>query len=663
MDAQESSDDDDDDDSEGDAEINAIYRLELSEETRTAYQSRIRHFVAYLRRTDPDLVLSDDAFDVQRLHIRQFQFFLLVKQDIDQVSFSALENYRTALVFAFHEAKVTMPLHWPKKLKRFYRGLRRKEAQEIQDGKRSLGSQRQAMPHRVLVWLCEYFIHQGNIFAWAYLTLAWSSMARTSSVANIHLGHLEPLQDSLGLHVPKSKADQGGLRAKIAWAIFANPGDFRQCPITALAALLLLDELRSTGDEKLFMGSNQERRFARALEAALGSESGKALMREVGRAPGSIVPHSSRKGSAAFASGGTTHASSFLATTLRGGWSLGDVLGRYFSYDFAMDALLGRILVGLDISSVSFASLPPHFKHDMVPDTVLLRCFPAYRSRPQFLGVLRFVLPSLVHHRQSLLALLPKKHPIHVSVLFTDAQLSQSLSAALVTGLDSPYMRASGVPPHVTLLRQGASIEAKIDELIVRSNPNKDDEKADETTDMEEEEEAVAVSPSLHKVPFPLDFTLPVVGPLAAWRLLLKGMNQTPPYRLLTAKDFPSNPKIGKRISEWRMFFNAMLANLGDLVNEQTLQQLALDPDEQRLNELFDKGWALLDFGETKTKVRPDQWKITTVVNKLRAMRRPKPALVPVEVVELLDAVRPRGPRTEETRKKVVTVDYKQFMY
>jgi hypothetical protein len=196
-----------------------------------------------------------------------------------------------------------MPVAWRKKLHRFFRGLQRKAAQERQDGKRPLTVGKAAMPHRLYIWLCEYFLHKGNIFAWAYLTLAWNSMARSGSVADVKLAHLEPAQDALGLHVPKSKADQAGDRAAIAWQIFASD-DVRQCCVTALSLLLVSDEMRTT-DDRLFMGGSQERRFAHDLEQALKTPEGNAMLVEVGRAPGSITTHSTRKGSAAFASNGT----------------------------------------------------------------------------------------------------------------------------------------------------------------------------------------------------------------------------------------------------------------------------------------------------------------------------------------------------------------------
>jgi len=75
------------------AEIEAIYRRDLSESTREAYNSRIKHFVAYLRRTDPDLVIDDDSFHADRIDIRQIELFLIYKQDEARVTTTALEVF------------------------------------------------------------------------------------------------------------------------------------------------------------------------------------------------------------------------------------------------------------------------------------------------------------------------------------------------------------------------------------------------------------------------------------------------------------------------------------------------------------------------------------------------------------------------------------------
>lgn len=479
------------------------------------------------------------------------------------------------------------------------------------------------------------------MFAWCYLTLAWNSMARTANVADVHLSHLAPLEeDSLGLRIPKSKSDQTGARAHLAWHLYANPNDFRQCCITALGALLLMDELHE--GEKLFLGTRQESRFGRMLEEALSSSEGQALMIELGLT--AISPHSSRKGSAAYASNGTMFAPSFTSITLRAGWSLGDVLGRYFHYENSMDSFLGRILCGLDVSSASFAVLPPHFKPGQVSDDLIWRCFPGFRSHPHFLGVLRFVLPSLVYHHAELVKLLPKRHRLHSSVLFMESKLRQSLEPCL----ESALIRPTGVPPHVSVMKQGASIESKLDFLtahLIASNPF-----ADSTNN---KEEVVPTKPVLSSQGFPPPgFELPLVGPLTAWRLLLHGDPDRgwPPFCNLNPKDFPGQRNLRKRLSDWLFFYN-------------TLRD-CIDQNDQNLSEeeQFLKAWRTFDFGPSKHTTRPDQWKLSTVVLKLRALASAatttSSSLAP-EVQELVHSQQQQA--QEMNTKPKTTLNYSSF--
>ena len=74
------------------------------------------------------------------------------------------------------------------------------------------------------------------------------------------------------------------------------------------------------------------------------------------------------KGSYGTRKGATNHgataglvANVLIAVLLRGQWDIGDTLKRYFKEHQAGDALVGRVLAGLDMHDVNFAALPPHF--------------------------------------------------------------------------------------------------------------------------------------------------------------------------------------------------------------------------------------------------------------------------------------------------------------
>jgi hypothetical protein len=158
---------------------------------------------------------------------------------------------------------------------------------------------------------------------------------------------------------------------------------------------------------------------------------------------------------------------------------------------------------------------------------------------------------------------------------------------ALVTGIASPYLKATGIPPHVLLLQKL--------ELLTAAKPNEGDSVSDE----EPVGEAAAALPS--------------VGPLAAWRLLLRGDKQRrlPPFRLLKPSGTRNQRKL---LSAWMFFYKVMLQRLGELPTK-SLAVLASDDDERLLTELFHKAWNSFEFPVASAK-----WKITTVVRKLREM-------------------------------------------
>jgi hypothetical protein len=431
-------------------------------------------------------------------------------------------------------------------------------------------------------------------------------MCRTNNVADVKLQHLRSEEDSLGLCVPTSKTDKFGQRANMFWHIYANPEDVKQCTLTALAAFMSLDELHPESDDRIFVGGSQDDRFANDMETALATEEARRILIEMGRAPNSISPHSTRKGAATYASSGTTTPPSYTSISLRAGWSVGHIQQRYIGPGDAMDTFLGRVLAGLDPSSPQFALLPPHVGSNTVADGVFFRCFPGFQKREgtSVIGVLRRILPSLLYHRRTLLEMLPPKHPLRSTVLFSDPALRQLIEKQLVTGLESEYMKALGIPLQVGILRE-----------LRPPEPAKQ----------------LPISPPRPHVQrtasgFPVNFEFPLVGGRAAWRLLVRGNRSEgiPPFRLLQPSEFSKNRDLGRRTADWRYFYQRVVDAIGqELMDDETLQRLEHADDEGELNRLFDQAWAAFGFadnpqGPGKPNARVQDRKLNTLVQKLR---------------------------------------------
>ncbi|DBA01821.1 TPA: hypothetical protein N0F65_002937 [Lagenidium giganteum] len=74
--------------------------------------------------------------------------------------------------------------------------------------------------------------------------------------------------------------------------------------------------------------------------------------------------------------------------------------------------------------------------------------------------LLKLCLDSLVQHSSYLLSVLPLSHGLRATHIFREPMVLQALSNRLVTGA-SQWMRPTGIPPHVALLRnQKATLDA-----------------------------------------------------------------------------------------------------------------------------------------------------------------------------------------------------------
>ncbi|KAH9122377.1 hypothetical protein AeMF1_006297 [Aphanomyces euteiches] len=129
---------------------------------------------------------------------------------------------------------------------------------------------------------------------------------------------------------------------------------------------------------------------------------------------------------------------------------------RYFRYEAAGDQYTGRVAAGLSVNSSDFSILPPHFPDPDDPILVgaLKMSFPTLHNISHLGGVLRLILASLVYHFDYLTTMLPASHPLLSTPLFVNDSVRVYLQSVLQSGLDSKFLRASGVPPHVEVYKK-----------------------------------------------------------------------------------------------------------------------------------------------------------------------------------------------------------------
>lgn len=182
------------------------------------------------------------------------------------------------------------------------------------------------------------------------------------------------------------------------------------CPILSLGIYWACFGFDSQ-ETKLFPGANQYDRFRKLLHHFVRNDGVLTELERRGVVAENLGTHSMRKGSATFASSGSTSCPSTMSISLRAGWTNKGVHDTYMRYEAAGDHYVGRTVCGLPTDKAEFAMLPPHFSSDISQELVssaINVVFPEIPQRLRFVG--EYALASIVFHRTFLENLLG--HPI-----------------------------------------------------------------------------------------------------------------------------------------------------------------------------------------------------------------------------------------------------------
>lgn len=380
-----------------------------------------------------------------------------------QASFSAVNNYVSAIKYAHTEADVLLPASTTKKISNFLKGYKREVQEKKETGEMSQLEGKSPLTVGAYTYLCMATLQATTdfglyVFMHAFLILSWALLNRSVSTATINYAHIHYAGDCLFINQPRSKSDQSGERA-YARSIFANPGKPEVCPFLAMALQVFsasgFGGQRTENASPLLFGKHgAEQRFSEALAKMMKKNEDLANQLGTARAQ-DIGTHSIRKGAATYLTG-QMEGPSGIAVFQRAGWSLG-VQDRYLMSS-GEDQYTGRFCSLLNPLEESFACLPPHFKDNRVPfpaDHCWATVLPGWTSLPHnFQSVLPVLLASVVFHNDWLRATLPSKHSFFKCPLFSSGLLAHLVDLGVVeTGVfenKTTGVRASGVPPSLS---------------------------------------------------------------------------------------------------------------------------------------------------------------------------------------------------------------------
>ncbi|KAF0735078.1 hypothetical protein Ae201684P_002905 [Aphanomyces euteiches] len=332
---------------------------------------------------------------------------------------------------------------------------------------------------------------------------------------------------------------------------------------------------------------------------------------------------------------------------------------RYFRYEAAGDRFTGRVATGLPINSVDLSILPPHFTNapsEFISDTIAI-VFPKLVSQSHLHGALRLLLASLVYHCDFIKKMLPFNHPLLSTALFTTHGFIESLRPMLFSGLNSPHLTPTGIPPFVELLRH-----LKLNQEAIELLPNVILDGVREIIDerglasgnitreyfestLSKALSTIAAGTSSNPVPsdcstnrpeydvhhwngqlhmLPIDFKFPSVDLMTAWTLWWHGnpSQKVPSFKKINTRDLSLKTE-RKEFYEWRHIMNQLTSfYVSKTGHEPNVHSTTAD-----LVEAFDVCKDLLapisDMTPKNRKRRHSQLCVSTTARLVRQMTAP----------------------------------------
>ena len=472
------------------ADILAISKGHICPKTRKRYQDSQQHLFKYIKDNHPTVVLKYEGerivgiADLERFDVEVFKKFIhthcrkkhkdgswILNPETRQPMLNAFEtvsDFRKALFNLFVENRTTMPPQFAEDIKRFFIGLKRRDAGEKAKGFRKNTEGKAPIPFSVYVKLMETFYSQAKFFEAAYASLTWNLICRTDNTASITLKHLGSDGDAITVLFNVSKTNQEGDEFEQKRRLYGIGRDYRLCVAFALGCYLMTcPELGGNENVQLFPGSagSQKKRFSESLAETLKADPMASYLAANGLQPSDLGAHSFRKGGATYVTSGSTGGPSIVAVCSRAGWALGNVLDRYLKFDLSGDAFVGRILAGYPLNLASFSDLPPHVINMSVTD--LQTFFPATVRNTEIGGVCNFCYASLKHYWpvvQALPASAGKASMLKFSVYQPQWQ---NAAWSVVCGQETEHsvVKATGIPPNVHVLQRCLQMYHAIESL------------------------------------------------------------------------------------------------------------------------------------------------------------------------------------------------------
>ena len=311
------------------------------------------------------------------------------------------DHVRSGLLLRLNEIS-TGPMEYSPQaksnIKKFYQGLNN----ELKDKKDVAGwdsKETSAVPWSVYLAIATYLLSY-DVTYWLMFLLQWNLMSRSVDITRININSFSFDNDMLTILYTHRKTERKKSTSKPKTVhIASNPSNPIICCVLALAVNLVNKNIDNLS---LFEGGSIKSGYGKAISNALDDTEVKEALKAVGLSKAKIATHSLRKSAATYAASGTDGTPMHFTILLRGGWSIGNVLERYFSQADHGDKLIANILSGRNFFTKNFSRLIPHFKpnKNLKPEVLQSLFVGKYIDEmfDELEGFLQMLVAQLVYH-------------------------------------------------------------------------------------------------------------------------------------------------------------------------------------------------------------------------------------------------------------------------
>jgi len=198
------------------------------------------------------------------------------------ISVSCMQSYKSALLWWYTENKINIDPKINEWIDTFISGYKKTVADKKARGVMSISEGKSPITYAGFCTIVKYLMElqphgrrntwAEGIFGWCFLSLSWNLMARSHSVGNIMLQHIEWKEDCMIIVFAKHKGDQTGDGLSNDKHVYANPLCAESCPILAIAILIFCTPRGANVlQQQLFQGNDSEGRFQKIFGSILSS--------------------------------------------------------------------------------------------------------------------------------------------------------------------------------------------------------------------------------------------------------------------------------------------------------------------------------------------------------------------------------------------------------